>query len=172
MFQPLGEYIRLRRLARHLTQERLAKLAGVSRRQLSLLEDGRNVSVLFLIKICNVLEIDELPLGKLRLIGTAAEIDTIVRAAEAIERVKPTIPVWEKMVADLREASTILDGLLARALTRGLPNDELIASAQVLASLPPGHQDAGDTLRELATRDPDARAPRPDDSDAANKQKG
>jgi transcriptional regulator with XRE-family HTH domain len=63
MFEPLNDVVRLRRLQLGLSQEQVARRAKVSRRQLSLLEDGRNVSLLFLMKIVKVLEITELPIA-------------------------------------------------------------------------------------------------------------
>ena len=70
MLEVLGTFIRLKRLQKNLTLERLSKLAGVSRRQLALVEDGHNVSILFLSKICNVLEIEVVPLtDTLRLVS-------------------------------------------------------------------------------------------------------
>jgi transcriptional regulator with XRE-family HTH domain len=173
MFEPLGEYIRLCRLGRNLTQERLAKLAGVSRRQLSLLEDGRNVSVLFLIKICKVLEIDELPLGQIRLKGTGPEFQTLVQAAEALATVKPLLPLLEQMADDIRRTSAVFDELLARALTPGLSTDELLQSAEILASLPVEERTAaGETLRAMSERNPKARAPRPAASGAGARKRG
>ena len=50
-FEHLPDVIRLRRKQLNLTQEQLARMAGVSRRQLSLLEDGANISLLFLLKV-------------------------------------------------------------------------------------------------------------------------
>jgi transcriptional regulator with XRE-family HTH domain len=61
----LGETVRATRLDRGLTQARLARLAGVSRRHLAALEKGANVSVLVLRKVASVLQLAEISLGEL-----------------------------------------------------------------------------------------------------------
>jgi transcriptional regulator with XRE-family HTH domain len=61
----LGETVRATRLERGLTQARLAKLAGVSRRHLAALEKGANVSVNVLRKVASVLQLAEISLGEL-----------------------------------------------------------------------------------------------------------
>lgn len=66
---PLGETIRAARTAKGLTQARLAKRAGVSRRHLAALEKGANVSVAVLNKVAAVLELKEIDLGELTLRG-------------------------------------------------------------------------------------------------------
>jgi transcriptional regulator with XRE-family HTH domain len=58
----LGETVRAARLERGLTQERLARLAGVSRRHLAALEKGANVSVAVLRKVATVLQLAEINL--------------------------------------------------------------------------------------------------------------
>jgi transcriptional regulator with XRE-family HTH domain len=52
-----GSMIRAARLARQLTQAELARAAGVSLAQLALFEKGRNVSLLFLLKVANALDL-------------------------------------------------------------------------------------------------------------------
>jgi transcriptional regulator with XRE-family HTH domain len=59
----LGQTIRAARIKKGLTQARLARLAGVSRRHLAALEKGANVSVLVLKKVAAVLELTEIDLG-------------------------------------------------------------------------------------------------------------
>jgi transcriptional regulator with XRE-family HTH domain len=51
----LGVLVRAARRARGLTQQRTAEESGVSRAQLALLEKGRNVSVLFILKVARYL---------------------------------------------------------------------------------------------------------------------
>ncbi len=63
----LGETVRATRIERGLTQARLARLAGVSRRHLAALEKGANVSILVLRKVASVLELAEISLGELTL---------------------------------------------------------------------------------------------------------
>lgn len=63
----LGETVRSARIKKNLTQAKLARLAGVSRRHLAALEKGANVSVLVLKKVASVLDLTEIPLGGLSL---------------------------------------------------------------------------------------------------------
>ena len=66
----LGETVREARIRKNLTQARLAKLAGVSRRHLAALEKGANVSVNILQRVAAVLELSEIHLGDLSLRAT------------------------------------------------------------------------------------------------------
>src|SRR5260370_22734943 len=59
----LGETVRSTRIRRGLTQAKLARLAGVSRRHLAALEKGANVSVNVLRKVAAVLDLTEIDLG-------------------------------------------------------------------------------------------------------------
>jgi|GEM_PF-337361 len=61
----LGELVRETRIKRGLTQAKLARLAGVSRRHLAALEKGANVSILVLKKVASVLDLHEIDLGGL-----------------------------------------------------------------------------------------------------------
>ena len=63
----LGDTVREARIRKGLTQQRLAKLAGVSRRHLAALEKGANVSVNILQRVAQVLELTEIQLGDLSL---------------------------------------------------------------------------------------------------------
>lgn len=151
MFEPLCQVIRLRRLQRNLTQERLAKLAGVSRRQLSLLEEGRNTSLLFLTKVARVLELTELPIGDLRLRASQPELSTIVLAAETLERIKPFLPIWAGAAEQIQDASASLEELIGKTLASGATAGELGEAAERLASTPAEERSAtGETLRALA----------------------
>lgn len=58
----IGATIRAVRVARGLTQQRMAKEANVSRAQLALLEQGGNVSIRFLLKVARFLELTTIPL--------------------------------------------------------------------------------------------------------------
>lgn len=53
----LGERVRSRRVDAGLTQARLARIAGVSRRHLAALEKGANVSLLVLKRVSDVLDV-------------------------------------------------------------------------------------------------------------------
>jgi transcriptional regulator with XRE-family HTH domain len=63
----LGDVVRETRIKKGLTQARLARLAGVSRRHLAALEKGANVSVAVLKKVAGVLDLQEIQLGELSL---------------------------------------------------------------------------------------------------------
>jgi len=63
----LGDVVRETRIKKGLTQAKLARLAGVSRRHLAALEKGANVSVLVLTKVASVLDLQEIELGDLSL---------------------------------------------------------------------------------------------------------
>src|SRR3954454_1462707 len=63
----LGQTIRSARIKKGLTQAKLARLAGVSRRHLAALEKGANVSVLVLKKVASVLDLTDIDLGPLLL---------------------------------------------------------------------------------------------------------
>src|SRR5207248_6329765 len=63
----LGDVVRETRIKKGLTQAKLARLAGVSRRHLAALEKGANVSVLVLKKVASVLDLTEIQLGGLEL---------------------------------------------------------------------------------------------------------
>jgi transcriptional regulator with XRE-family HTH domain len=63
----LGETVRSSRIQKGLTQAKLARLAGVSRRHLAALEKGANVSVLVITKVASVLDLTEINLGPILL---------------------------------------------------------------------------------------------------------
>ncbi len=162
MFEPLGQVIRLRRLQRNLTMDRLARMAGVSRRQLSLLEDGHNVSLLFLTKIARVLEITELPVGDLRLRAAPPELAVIVSASEMLERIKPTISLWTTAEQEIQRTTAALDEMIERSLSAGPSARDIVEAAERLANLPASEHDAvGETLAALAQKNPQIRVPRP-----------
>lgn len=59
-----GVLVRETRIRKRLTQDRAARGAGVSRKQWALLEQGHNVSALFLKKVAVYLELSVIPLGQ------------------------------------------------------------------------------------------------------------
>lgn len=69
----LGEAVREARIRKGLTQARLARLAGVSRRHLAALEKGANVSINVLKKVATVLELHDIQLGDLALHSGSAD---------------------------------------------------------------------------------------------------
>jgi len=90
----LGQSVREARLKKGLTQARLAKMAGVSRRHLAALEKGANVSIGILQRVAAVLELREIPIGDLSLRRNESEhtlnvpllTDTIRQARAEAER--------------------------------------------------------------------------------------
>jgi transcriptional regulator with XRE-family HTH domain len=66
----LGNVVRDARNARGFTQDKLAKLAGVSRRHLAALEKGANVSVLVVKKVAAALGLETIDLGGLSITTT------------------------------------------------------------------------------------------------------
>jgi transcriptional regulator with XRE-family HTH domain len=59
-----GTLVRETRVRKHLTQDRAAKGAGVSRKQWALLEQGHNASASFIKKVAKYLELTVIPLGE------------------------------------------------------------------------------------------------------------
>jgi len=119
----LGDVVRETRIKKGLTQAKVARLAGVSRRHLAALEKGANVSVLVLKKVASVLDLTHIQLGGLEL--------------RATETMKNGVNV--AVVADaIREARTEVrrsEAVLARAegLLNGNPKAEV---KSVLARFP------------------------------------
>lgn len=100
-FLMLGEAIKEARIRKGLTQDRLAKMAGVSRRHLAALEKGANVSVGILQRVAMVLELTEIPLG-----GVA------LKSAEAP---RVNVPLLTDAIREARAAAEGANAVLARA---------------------------------------------------------
>ena len=102
----LGETVREARIRKNLTQARLAKLAGVSRRHLAALEKGANVSVGILQRVAAVLELAEIQIGDLSLRSNEAErginmpllTDTIREARAEAERAQAILARAENLL--------------------------------------------------------------------------
>ena len=99
----LGQIIRAARIKKGLTQARLARLAGVSRRHLAALEKGANVSVLVLKKVASVLELTEIDLGEVTLKTTRP-------AASAIN-----MPLLAETIHEAHTEALRTQALLAKA---------------------------------------------------------
>jgi transcriptional regulator with XRE-family HTH domain len=99
----LGQIIRAARIKKGLTQARLARLAGVSRRHLAALEKGANVSVLVLKKVAAVLELTEIDLGDVTLKTTRP-------AASAIN-----MPLLAETIHEAHTEALRTQALLAKA---------------------------------------------------------
>jgi transcriptional regulator with XRE-family HTH domain len=148
MFEPLPSFIRLRRLQRNLTQERLAKLAGVSRQQLALLEEGNNVSLAFLLKVARALELTELPIAELTLRQAPVDLVRTVQAADVVARLKQSAHQWASAAGEINEASASLDALIAAARPSGVSGRAIVEAAERLEHLPAAERHAaGEAIR-------------------------
>jgi SOS-response transcriptional repressor LexA len=102
----LGDTVREARIRKGLTQQRLAKLAGVSRRHLAALEKGANVSINILQRVAQVLELTEIQIGDLSLRATDTQrgvnmpllTDTIREAIVEAERAQEILARAETML--------------------------------------------------------------------------
>lgn len=104
----IGATIRAARLARGLTQQRAAKQANISRAQLALLEQGGNVSIKFLLKIANLLDLTNIPLD-----GTV----------QLTSGVREGLNVFE-LIQSLDLLSALVEHLRGFAITAVLPPSE------------------------------------------------
>src|SRR2546430_14576391 len=100
----LGETVRTTRIRRGLTQAKLARLAGVSRRHLAALEKGANVSVNVLRKVAVVLDLTEIDLGGISL-RTSANPDAGVN-----------VPLLADTLSEARVVANRAQNLMARAV--------------------------------------------------------
>jgi transcriptional regulator with XRE-family HTH domain len=158
-FQSLGTLIRLRRQERNLSLERLSKLAKVSRRQLSMIEEGRNFSLSYLVKVANALELTELPLDGLQLRPGPPELDAVVRAADAVAAAERSLAQAAEITEQLRAASQVLDAMVRRLLKPAPPaaadlRAKVEDTLRRLESVPEAEREqVGGMLRELADGD-------------------
>ena len=107
-FLMLGETIKEARIRKGLTQARLAKMAGVSRRHLAALEKGANVSVSILQRVAAVLELTEISLGQVALRPTDLPKVNVPLLTDAIREARADA---ERANAILARAETILGGV-------------------------------------------------------------
>lgn len=113
----LGETIREARIRKNLTQARLAKLAGVSRRHLAALEKGANVSVSILQRVAAVLELAEIQIGDLSLRSSDSErgvnmpllTDTIREARADAERAQVILARAETLLTGTASTHVIAE---------------------------------------------------------------
>lgn len=108
----LGNTVREARIRKGLTQARLAKLAGVSRRHLAALEKGANVSISILQRVAAVLELTEITIGTLSLRSTDDRqfnvpllADTIRQARAEADRAQSILARAETLLGVERPAS-------------------------------------------------------------------
>lgn len=136
----LGETIREARIRKGLTQARLAKMAGVSRRHLAALEKGANVSVSILQRVAAVLELEEIQLGQLSLRAGEKPALNVPLLTDTIREIRADA---ERANAKLARVEGILGGATA-------PAGEIGISFPVLPvrRLDRPRAAAGDRLRE------------------------
>lgn len=105
----LGDVVRETRIKKGLTQAKLARLAGVSRRHLAALEKGANVSVLVLKKVASVLDLTHIQLGGLELRATDAPKNglNVAVVADAIREARTEVRRSEAVLA---RAEGLLNG--------------------------------------------------------------
>ncbi|HEY2321480.1 MAG TPA: helix-turn-helix domain-containing protein [Thermoanaerobaculia bacterium] len=116
----LGDVVRETRIKKGLTQARLARLAGVSRRHLAALEKGANVSIAVVEKIAAVLDLQEIQLGDVSLRTTSsgnenAKNANIALVADAIREARAGT---ERAHEILNRAEDLIDGKHERAVVR------------------------------------------------------
>jgi len=99
----LGETVREARIRKGLTQAKLARLAGVSRRHLAALEKGANVSIAVLRKVAAVLELVEIQLG-----------DLALRSGDA-GKAGVNVPLLTDTIREARVEAMRAQAILARA---------------------------------------------------------
>jgi transcriptional regulator with XRE-family HTH domain len=136
----LGDTVREARIRKGLTQARLAKLAGVSRRHLAALEKGANVSINILQRVANVLELNEIQLGDLSLRSADPERVNVPLLTDTI---REALVEAERAHATLSRARTILgvNGPANGGMETSFPR-------MPIRRLEPPQPINGDTLRE------------------------
>src|SRR5438105_9514448 len=111
----LGETVRTNRIKKGLTQARLARLAGVSRRHLAALEKGANVSVSVVKKVASVLELTEIHLGGLNIrmspgdnsgFNVALLADTLREARVDADRAQSLLARAEGLISGDKDGGT------------------------------------------------------------------
>jgi transcriptional regulator with XRE-family HTH domain len=104
----LGDTVREARIRKNLTQARLAKLAGVSRRHLAALEKGANVSVGILQRVAAVLDLTEIHLGDLSL--RSSDSDRNINYPLVTDAIREARADAERAQAILARAENLLGG--------------------------------------------------------------
>jgi transcriptional regulator with XRE-family HTH domain len=120
----LGQVVRDARNARGFTQDKLAKLAGVSRRHLAALEKGANVSVLVVKKVAAALGLETIDLGGLTITTT-----------DQASRIN--LPLLTESIRDARNSTIRAERMLAQAeRLAGAPARPEPAGELVMSPLP------------------------------------
>ncbi len=115
----LGETVREARIRKNLTQARLAKLAGVSRRHLAALEKGANVSVNILQRVAQVLDLDEIRLGDLSL--RSSEGERSINYPLVTDAIREARAEAERAQAILARAENLLGGASGQRVQTAFP---------------------------------------------------
>lgn len=148
MLESLGQFIRLTRQRRNLTQAALAELAGVSRWQLVQMEKGENVSVEFLLKVAGALQLEELPVEFVTLRNSPDALPLLI-AAEAIDAARRALDRLDGIRESLDGASEAIVALLTRPTALGESKRRIVQAAKRLAATSPERSGSvGRILRE------------------------
>jgi transcriptional regulator with XRE-family HTH domain len=103
----LGDTVREARIRKGLTQAKLAKLAGVSRRHLAALEKGANISINILQRVASVLDLSEIHLGDLSLRAGDKDRNT-VNMPLLTDTIREALAEAERAQAILARAENLL----------------------------------------------------------------
>jgi transcriptional regulator with XRE-family HTH domain len=145
MFEPLPSFVRLQRERQNFTQERLAKIAKVSRGQLVAFEKGeQNVTLSFLLKIATALNLTELPIGEVWLRAAPPDFTTLILAADAIATARKVLSQAADGVQELEAAADSVKALVERTLSKSGADARVTGAVERLAATPTRG------LRELA----------------------
>jgi transcriptional regulator with XRE-family HTH domain len=162
MFEPLPTLIRSKRLESNLSQDALAKLAGVSRRQLALFEEGQNVSLKFLIKVARALRLTELPIAELSIRAVQPDLVAVVKAADVLARLRQRAHEWANAASEIDALSASLDEIINVPATARVSGSHVHESAARLEQAPASERHAASAaLRPVGHAEPAAAAPRP-----------
>ena len=135
----LGDTVREARIRKNLTQARLAKLAGVSRRHLAALEKGANVSVNILQRVAQVLDLTEIHLGELSL--RASDTERTINYPLVTDAIREARAEAERAQAILARAENLLGGASDPRIHSSFP-------AMPVRRFEPQRMSASDLVRE------------------------
>jgi transcriptional regulator with XRE-family HTH domain len=159
--EAFGMLVHETRVRKNLTQQRAAREAGISRKQWALLEEGHNLSAVFIQKVARYLELSVIPLGEglqattesgggvdvTALLGLADELVAFANAfaerlrAFAIDAVLPA--------SERTEDAEAIAGFVANAKRRGPGGSGMVTQTIKKLAADVGH---GTAPRESANR--------------------
>jgi len=120
-FPEFGAALKRTRIDRGLSQAKLAKMSGVSRRHCADAETGANVTLLIAAKLMRALQMTSIPLGdQLTIMGKREGVDpaVLVRVADDLDQVAAAVEKTSgtlRAYADGRQPTPEDDRLSARA---------------------------------------------------------